>query len=1006
MFLYKLKHDCMCQQVALKKGWRMRDLWTKLPFPLHFNFYFFNVTNPDEIDKGEKPILREVGPFSYDEWHEKTNLIDYETDDSVSYTLKNTYLLNLARSNGLTGDEEIVVVNYFMLIVINTLLIQKPSAIPFINKAMNSIFRKPNSMFIKAKVRDILFDGMMIDCNVSDTPGSALCKEINEKYEEFRLKKIGENLFSLSLWGSANSTDSKARIRVRRGLKSIMDLGRVIEYNDKPNMSVWNDNYCDSFNGTDGTIFHPYFDKKGKDDLVVFNADICRSISCRYDSIKVKHSGVTLLRYTGDLNVDGNDPREKCYCFGQEACSKKAPLNLYKCLGVPLFVTNPHFYHLDPYYSSMVDGLTPNKERHLITVDLDTFAGAPYQAYVRAQLNLFIQKVDKIKLMANFPEALLPLMWFERVFILPDYYIGKIKFGYRMLFLGRVFQYILMFIGLGLCIYASYKHYQLVKVADFSNHNNKRILIHRVAGAVGLILFVFGILCQFIILPINLKTRIKKEVALKEGWPMRKIWTKFPFSYETHFYVFNTTNYKEIEKGAKPTVKELGPYVYDVWQEKVNQKDYEEDDSLSYSLRRIHQFNRIKSHGLSDENDEVILPEYLRISAGSGFNRYNPAFVFAGSKAIDIIYNNPDSIFVKRPVKTFLFDGLAMPCKDITNYFGKVVCNQFYEFHLKYSLRDEDHTYYTSIWGHFNGTFERERKLRINRGSKNLKKIGEVIEYEEEQDFATWNNDSYCNVFHGTDGTVVRPFLNRKGKDDINIVNTVICRSLVYYYDSTVQYDGLSLLRYTTNFGTDVDNHPEEVCFCTQPESCIEKPGLLDLIRCTYVPWVGSHPHFYLADQSYVDAVDGVNPDKEKHMMFIDVDPLTGIIVRSHMRIQFNMELLSLKKFKLMKNFPTAMLPMVWVDEIIILPHFLIKKIKDRYNSLMLSQIIMYVIILSGFVICGVAGNYEYKFRRANKQNPVNVVPPPQSQERSSNTQKPMFAKAPTQSAAVPPDIN
>lgn len=87
-----------------------------------------------------------------------------------------------------------------------------------------------------------------------------------------------------------NATDTK-RIRVYRGYKNIMDVGRVIEYNKKPNISTWNDEYCDKFNGTDGTVFHPFFNKKGKDDLVIFSPYFCRNIVSRYES-KTSYKGL------------------------------------------------------------------------------------------------------------------------------------------------------------------------------------------------------------------------------------------------------------------------------------------------------------------------------------------------------------------------------------------------------------------------------------------------------------------------------------------------------------------------------------------------------------------------------------------------------------------------------------------------------------------------------------------------------------------------------------------
>lgn len=44
----------------------MRRLNTKTPFPFDFRVYIFNVTNPDGVQNGERPMLEEIGPYFYE----------------------------------------------------------------------------------------------------------------------------------------------------------------------------------------------------------------------------------------------------------------------------------------------------------------------------------------------------------------------------------------------------------------------------------------------------------------------------------------------------------------------------------------------------------------------------------------------------------------------------------------------------------------------------------------------------------------------------------------------------------------------------------------------------------------------------------------------------------------------------------------------------------------------------------------------------------------------------
>ena len=54
------------QQLALKPGSETRKIWSKIPDPLNFKIYIFNVTNPMDVQRGGVPVLTEIGPYFYE----------------------------------------------------------------------------------------------------------------------------------------------------------------------------------------------------------------------------------------------------------------------------------------------------------------------------------------------------------------------------------------------------------------------------------------------------------------------------------------------------------------------------------------------------------------------------------------------------------------------------------------------------------------------------------------------------------------------------------------------------------------------------------------------------------------------------------------------------------------------------------------------------------------------------------------------------------------------------
>lgn len=77
-----------------------------------------------------------------------------------------------------------------------------------------------------------------------------------------------------------NGTLAPDRVRVYRGIKKSIDVGRVVSVGNDTIMNVWSGSPCNDIRGTDGTIFPPFLTKEKR--VWAHSVDICRSIGTYY----------------------------------------------------------------------------------------------------------------------------------------------------------------------------------------------------------------------------------------------------------------------------------------------------------------------------------------------------------------------------------------------------------------------------------------------------------------------------------------------------------------------------------------------------------------------------------------------------------------------------------------------------------------------------------------------------------------------------------------------------
>merc|ERR1719184_116602 len=197
-----------------------------------------------------------------------------------------------------------------------------------------------------------------------------------------------------------------------------------------------------------------------------------------------------------------------------------------------------------------------------------------------------------------------------------------------------------------------------------------------------------------------------------------------------------------------------------------------------------------------------------------------------------------------------------------------------------------------------------------------------------------------CHDIIGADGISYPPEAITK-EDPIWIFNDQLSRSIWLDFMQEVDVDGVTTYQYSPKPEVFAMTNPDNFCYCPKVEQCAKVvenedawnitecqdktlkleaciDGLLDLQGSYGVPIIMSTPHFLDAHEDLPKAIDGVQPDREKHITFLNIEPTTGMSLQAHKRIQVSVPVAKSEYFEdLQLRDPEDRIiwPVVWVDE-------------------------------------------------------------------------------------------
>uniref|UniRef100_A0A8D1PDT9 Scavenger receptor class B member 1 n=1 Tax=Sus scrofa TaxID=9823 RepID=A0A8D1PDT9_PIG len=347
------------------------NMWKEIPVPFYLSVYFFDVINPNEILQGQKPQVRERGPYVYREFRHKSN-ITFNDNDTVSFLEYRSYQFQPHKSRGLESD----------YIVIPNILVLSAS-----------VMMEDRPMSLKL-IMTFAFSALGERAFVNRTVG-----EIMWGYEDpliHLINKYFPNMFpfkgKFGLFAELNNSDS-GLFTVFTGVKDFSRIHLVDKWNGLSKVNFWHSDQCNMINGTSGQMWAPFMTPESS--LEFYSPEACRSMKLIYKEQGV-FEGIPTFRFVAPNTLFANGsvyPPNEGFC----PCMESGIQNVSTCrFNAPLFLSHPHFYNADPVLAEAVSGLHPNTEEHSLFLDIHPVTGIPMNCSVKLQLSLYIKSVKGV----------------------------------------------------------------------------------------------------------------------------------------------------------------------------------------------------------------------------------------------------------------------------------------------------------------------------------------------------------------------------------------------------------------------------------------------------------------------------------------------------------------------------------------------------------------------------------------------------------------------------------
>ncbi|XP_077398838.1 lysosome membrane protein 2c [Vanacampus margaritifer] len=446
-------------------------------------------------------------------------------------------------------------------------------------------------------------------------------------------------------------------------------------------------------------------------------------------------------------------------------------------------------------------------------------------------------------------------------------------------------------------------------------------------GLFSFLILISGIALAFSnVFPKLVQSVVEKEIVLKNGTEAFDAWEDPPAPIYMQFYFFNLTNPLEVLDGDRPAVLEVGPYTYREYRPMEEVTFQDNGTKVSAVNTKTYIFQRDMSRGPESE-----LIRTVNVPAVTVMDQFKDHPIIANLISL-YLKGEGEGLFVTRTVGELLWGyedallGAIHKLKpDVDPVFGL--------FYKSNATNDGEYVFLT--------------------GQQDYKDFARVDTWNGQSSLNWWTSDE-CNMINGTNGASFHSALTKN--EILQMFSSDLCRSLYAVFEKDVAVKGLPGYRFVppSQVFANASVNPSNAGFCVPAGNCLGS-GVLNVKPCKQgAPIIMSSPHFYQGDEKFVRAVFGMRPQKEYHQTFIDINPLTGIVLRAAKRLQVNVFVEKITTFSQTENVTNVVFPVLYLNESVVIDDSSVAKL----NVVLMEQNVLtnvpFILIGIGIILGGV----------------------------------------------------